>query len=76
MNYPSMKEVNNASHEQLGRWSRFLPSPGLGAVDTMPEDFELVLVAEGLIMDKILARFKLMGGWNPQLSKLIGWDSA
>ena len=59
MNYPTLKEVEEASHVQLGRWYRFLESPSY--------DSELE------ILNLILERFDKLGGWNPQLSKQVGW---
>ncbi len=73
IDYPSMEEVNNASHGQLARWSRFLPSPGTTDIHLWPGEFELALTAEKLILDRILERFEMGGGWNPRLSKQVGW---
>lgn len=73
MSYPTMQEVQNASHEQLGRWSRYLPSPGMSAID-VPARFEDTLAREKKILDYILDRFQELGGWNPELSKRIGWE--
>ena len=71
MKYPSMKQVETASHEQLARWYRFLPSPGASASGT--DDFEDVLDHEAAIQERIIERFGCFGGMNPQLSKKIGW---
>ena len=57
--YPSLRGVEKASKEQLGRWIRFLSSPG------NPEDVE--------ILNRVLKRFEEHGGWTPELSKQIGW---
>lgn len=56
--YPTMEEVLHADHEQLARWSRFLPSAD---DNDRPIQYE--------IHDRFAAR----GGWNSALSKKIGW---
>jgi hypothetical protein len=71
MIYPTIDAVNQATHIQLARWSRFLPSPGQKAIGT-PE-FNTVLNQEAAIMNRIVARFQEMGGMTPQISKQIGW---
>jgi hypothetical protein len=75
MTYPTIEEVEAASLEELATWSRFLESPGMesakrGDSDTM---FRLMLDQQSAIMDRILARFKELGGWTPRLSKHVGW---
>lgn len=69
--YPTMEQAEKASRFQLGRWSRFLPSPGQGAIDT--DHFEESMAGEKIVMDRILERFGEGGGWSPGLSKEIGW---
>ena len=57
--FPSMDQVEKASHEQLARWYRFLPcgdSP-----------------AQKKICDRIAERFKELGGMTPELEKRIGY---
>lgn len=71
MMYPKMGEVESASHEQLARWSRFLPSPGIGSIDD--PNAEEVRIEENEILKKILLGLNEAGGWNPALSKRIGW---
>jgi hypothetical protein len=56
--FPTMEQVEKASHEQLARWYRFLPSG-----DT-PEQKK--------IMDRLTTRFKEKGGMTPALSDKIG----
>lgn len=56
--FPTMEQVEKASHEELARWYRFLPSG----------DSE----EEQKIMDRIAARFKKAGGMTEALSKKIG----
>lgn len=62
MNYPTMKEVEEADRVQLCRWYRFLPSPKYDNVDKEEE-----------ILNKIVARWKEVGGFTPEISKKIGW---
>ena len=73
MTYPTMKEVEIASHEQICRWYRFLPSPGQWAIEKGRDVFNKALSTEKLIMDKICERLKKFGGFTPEISKKIGW---
>lgn len=70
--YPSAEQIEAADKNQLGGWIRRLPSPGLWAVER--DDFETVLAAENKAMERILARFRQMGGWSPDVSKAVGWE--
>lgn len=72
--YPTMEQVNNADHEQICRWWRFLKSPGLSAINRNRNDFKEVLKREKVIMDRINERLKEFGGFTPEISKNIGWD--
>lgn len=78
MNYPTLDEVADATAYQLGRWSRFLKSPGMSLLDLgesyTREQLEEVMAKEAEIMDAILIRFRALGGWTPELSKSIGWE--
>jgi hypothetical protein len=74
MKYPTLEAVEKADREQLCRWHRFLPSPGWSALDKAMEDFQKQVTSEAKIMDRIEERFKQMGGFNTELSKLIGWE--
>jgi hypothetical protein len=56
--FPTIKEVKNASKEQLARWYRFLPSG-----DTAEQQ---------KVIELIRKRFKELGGMTPALSKKIG----
>jgi hypothetical protein len=56
--FPTMEQVEKATHEQLARWYRFLPSG-----DT-PEQKK--------IMDRLSARFKKLGGMTLAMSEHIG----
>ena len=57
--YPTDQQVEAATHEELGYWARFLPSP-------MSEH-------ELKVINRIAERFKEMGGFTPELSKKVGW---
>lgn len=56
--FPSLEQVDKASHEQLARWVRFLPSG-----DTV-EHYK--------IQDRISERFKAKGGMTEAISRKIG----
>jgi hypothetical protein len=73
MNYPSLDRVNAASQRELGTWLRFLKSPGMNAIDhgMTGEELDEHLYFESKVLARIGERFE---GWNPQLSKSIGWD--
>jgi len=73
MSYPTMEEVNSASHMQLARWHRFLPSPGSRAIGEGLDTFHKVLDEEVIILGAIEAKFKLLGGMTPEISKSIEW---
>lgn len=53
--FPTMEQVEKASHEQLAKWYRFLPS---GDTNEQQE-----------IQDRIAERFKQLGGMNPACQK-------
>lgn len=72
MKYPTEKEVEYATREQLGFWYRFLDSPGNSHIGAT--DFYVYLEKEGKIMDRICEKFKEMGMFTPELSKKIGWE--
>ena len=57
--FPTMEQVENADHEQLARWYRFLPSG-----DTSDQK---------RICDRIAERFKKLGGMTPELEKRVGY---
>ena len=74
MPYPtSMGEIENADRLQLGRWYRFLPSPGLGAIGKNRKEFILIADEEKSMLNHIIERFEFLGGWDSVLSKEIGW---
>ena len=64
MQLPTMDEAKEASKEQLARWYRF------GAVrhDTEHEYEDIAVI------NFIIRRFHDLGGFDPELSKKIGWD--
>ncbi len=70
MNYPTMEQVKAADREQICRWYRFLPSPGMSALRTPA--FDTVLNEEATVMNAIVARWKEFGGFTPEISKKIG----
>jgi hypothetical protein len=72
MNYPSDEQVEAADHEQLCRWVRFLPSPGMYAVGR--KDFNEVLERQAKRLERIQKRLSEMGGFTPEISKKIGWS--
>ena len=71
MSYPTLTEVETASHEQLCRWWRFLPSPGMSAVGA--DNFRTALDREVPVMNRIVERVRELGGFTPAISKRIGW---
>ena len=73
MKYPTKDEVLKASHAQLARWHRFLPSPGTSGLDLPRNRFEEVLMQEQEIQKIIEEEFEFHGGMTPTISKQIGW---
>ncbi|MBW2645188.1 MAG: hypothetical protein JRE23_03230 [Deltaproteobacteria bacterium] len=72
--YPStMGEIESADRLQLGRWVRFLPSPGLGAIGKNQKEFKIIADEEKDKLTHIMERFEFLGGWDSPLSKYIGW---
>ena len=59
MKTPTLEEINKASHEQLCRWWRFLPS------DHFPQGLGGKRIKERL--------FDEFDGITPEMSKKIGW---
>lgn len=74
MKYPTIEEVENASHEQICRWWRFLPSPRHLAVNKSNDVFNEILLDEFKIQSLIGEKLKNYGGFTPELSKKIGWS--
>ena len=80
MPYPSMAEVEKADRVQLGKWMRFLPSPGISHYDTSNDpsinervrSFALSVECETLHL--IETRFRSLGGWSPEISKEVGLE--
>jgi len=72
MNYPTLEQVQEASHIQLAKWYRFLPSPGGNHIGN--DDFEVKMEEERAIQTVLLDRFQELGGMNPGISKAIGWE--
>lgn len=69
MLYPTLPEVDTASHVQLARWYRYLKGPGASAVGT--PDFADVIITESDILRRIVHRFEQFGGMTPTISKEI-----
>jgi hypothetical protein len=57
MNYPTLLRIRHASHLDVCRWYRFLPSPA-------------TTLQMGL-MNAILIRFSQGGGFTPAISKQL-----
>jgi len=72
MKYPTLEEVHGASRVQLGKWFRFLPSPGCDWAGF--ESFRKMYKRETKIMQLIIQRFDDAGGMDSALSKYIGWS--
>jgi len=60
--FPTMEQVEKASHEELARWYRFLPSG-----DSREQQ---------KIADRIEKRFKQLGGMTDALSDKIGYGGS
>lgn len=73
MEYPTLEVVKTASKYELAKWYRFLPSPGSKHILKSYEVFDSKLKEEQLVMNTIVERFTEMGGFDPQLSKQVGW---
>lgn len=75
MTYPTLEQVEAADRVQLCRWYRFLPGPGMAAIDSGAETdiCYAEIDREAKVMDRIVARHKELGGFSPEISKLIGW---
>mgnify|MGYP001572797337 CR=1 FL=1 len=71
MKYPTLEEVNKATHIEICRWWRFLPSTGLNYIGEL--NFIEKLNEEVVIMNRIADRLKKFGGFTPEISKEIGW---
>jgi hypothetical protein len=70
--FPTLKEVESAHRLQLGRWMRFLPSPGMDWINN--EDFKEMMKYEVAVLLRVIERFDDFGGWDLKLSKEIGWS--
>jgi len=76
MRYPKLAAVEAADQMQLCRWWRFLPSPGMAAVEAGDPQANASIDAEAAIMDRIAARLKEAGGFTPEISKALGWGDS
>ena len=59
MKYPTLEEVENADHEQICRWMRFLKVSG------NPEEQKVIV--------RLCERCDEFGGFTTVISKKIGW---
>ena len=73
MNYPSLPEVDAATHVQLARWYRFLKSPGMSTIGGDQDRFGDVMIAESDVMRRICYLLDQHGGITTTISKEIGW---
>lgn len=74
MDYPTYKEIDDASHVQLAKWHRFLPSPGQNHIGKI--DFEKHWQNEVDKMEFIRTRlYCVFGGISSSVPKHIGWDA-
>lgn len=69
--YPTLEQVEKASHLELCRWYRFLPSPGEFAIGK--DNFREVMEQEAKVMGRVVDRVKDFGGFTPEISKTLGW---
>jgi hypothetical protein len=58
MEYPTLEQVEAANPKQLAEWFRFLPTPGVNAVNAMEPSAKVIasIESEGEIMDRIIRR--------------------
>lgn len=84
MRFPTPEEVESADQLQLCKWMRFLQLPYAvrwgrrGGKKLSPEEFlarEDDIKRWTKIMDRIMERFSVNGGWTQELSKSIGWEA-
>ena len=60
MEYPNIEEVDIANQRKICQWYGFLSSP--------------TNATEVAIMDRIVERFRMYGGFTVSISKGLGWD--
>lgn len=58
--YPTSVEIESANRFTLCKWHRFLPSP--------KDDNEIALI------NRVNDLYTAAGGFNPQISKKLGWN--
>jgi hypothetical protein len=71
MKYPTLEQVNQATHYRICFWYRFLPSPGSSATNRSREEFEKLMAEEVIVMNAICDKLKEFGGFTPQISKML-----
>lgn len=72
MDYPNMKQVENADLIKLVRWYRFFSNPGTKAVGS--KEFPEVPQHESKLMNRIKARIDELGGITQEVSMKVGWS--
>lgn len=77
MIYPTIEQVEKATHYDICKWWRFLPSPGTAVLmlQTVPENAPEIVAVEVAVMDRIAVRLNEFGGFTPEISKALGWKS-
>ncbi len=84
MEYPTMEQAIAANHEQVCVWHRYLPSPGINTIDkyrnipwTQEQQYDIreATDREEAVNNYLFQKWKDGGGFNPELSKKIGFDS-
>ena len=56
-----LTQIDRADRLELARLWRFAP-PGHP------------IFSDPVVYERFQARFELLGGWSPELSKLVGWE--
>jgi hypothetical protein len=69
MDYPSMEQVRNASHEQICEWVFFLPMPYMQKIGRgkTKKFVEAPMVHAREIMKTIWERYGVMGRMTPEI---------
>lgn len=85
MEYPTLQQAKDASHEQVCVWHMYLPSPGMNLIrkyhntrwtQEQQNEIDETTDREQEINKLLFDKFIDGGGFNPELSKKIGWDPA
>lgn len=75
MDYPTIEQAKTADREQVCRWWRFLPSPGMNAIGAKAslEEVNAAIDREADVMNELRERFRQVGGFTPEISRRIEW---